>query len=94
LGEGLPVVIMEAYALGRPVLSTFIAGIPELVTPGHSGWLVPAGSVEALTVALSNILSCPVETLERMAERGQEMVRRSHDVRASARYLVQLFEGA
>src|ERR1019366_4076899 len=49
LGEGLPVVIMEAYALGRPVLSTFIAGIPELVTPGHNGWLVPAGSVEALT---------------------------------------------
>jgi len=92
LGEGLPVVIMEAYALGRPVLSTFIAGIPELVTPGHSGWLVPAGSVEALTAALSEVLSCPMETLERMAERGREAVRRYHDVRASAQRLAQLFE--
>jgi glycosyltransferase involved in cell wall biosynthesis len=94
LGEGLPVVIMEAYALGRPVLSTFIAGIPELVTPGHNGWLVPAGSVEALTAALSDVLSCPMDTLERMAERGQEMVRRYHDVRASAQRLAQLFRGS
>ena len=41
-------VIMEALALGRPVISTYVAGIPELVEPGQCGWLVPAGSVEAL----------------------------------------------
>ena len=46
--EGLPVVIMEAMALRRPVISTFVAGIPELVRPGEHGWLVPAGDVEAL----------------------------------------------
>ena len=46
--EGLPVVIMEAMALRRPVISTFVAGIPELVQPGEHGWLVPAGDVEAL----------------------------------------------
>ena len=46
--EGLPIVIMEALALGRPVVSTYIAGIPELVQHGESGWLVPAGSVAAL----------------------------------------------
>ena len=46
--EGLPVVIMEAMALRRPVISTFVAGIPELVAPGEHGWLVPAGDVEAL----------------------------------------------
>ncbi len=43
--EGLPVVIMEAMALRRPVLSTFVAGIAELVRPGLDGWLVPAGDV-------------------------------------------------
>jgi glycosyltransferase involved in cell wall biosynthesis len=43
--EGLPVVIMEALALGRPVISTYVAGIPELVEPGVCGWLVSAGSV-------------------------------------------------
>ena len=46
--EGLPVVIMEALALGRPVVTTAIAGIPELVESGQTGWLVPAGSAEAL----------------------------------------------
>ena len=48
LAEGLPVVIMEALALRRPIISTFIAGIPELVGPGEHGWLVPAGDVDAL----------------------------------------------
>jgi glycosyltransferase involved in cell wall biosynthesis len=93
LGEGLPVVIMEAFALGRPVVSTFIAGIPELVTHGHNGWLVPAGSVEALAAALSELLSCPIEKLEKMAAQGKESVRQFHDVHASAHRLVQLFEG-
>src|SRR5258708_27920486 len=46
--EGVPVVIMEAMALRRPTISTFVAGIPELVRPGEDGWLVPAGDVEAL----------------------------------------------
>ena len=46
--EGLPVVIMEAMALRRPVISTFVAGIPELVKPGEHGWLVPSGDVEAV----------------------------------------------
>src|SRR5208283_1487037 len=40
--EGLPVVIMEAMALRRPVLSTYVGGIPELVRAGIDGWLVPA----------------------------------------------------
>lgn len=40
--EGLPIVIMESLAQGRPVISTYIAGIPELVEPGVNGWLVPA----------------------------------------------------
>ncbi|HXI87140.1 MAG TPA: glycosyltransferase, partial [Parvularculaceae bacterium] len=46
--EGLPVSIMEAFSLARPVISTYIAGIPELVVPGQNGWLVPAGDAEAL----------------------------------------------
>ena len=46
--EGLPVVIMEAMALRRPVISTFVGGIPELVHSGEHGWLVPAGDVDGL----------------------------------------------
>ena len=50
--EGLPVVVMEAMALRRPVLSTYIAGIPELVIADENGWLFPAGDVAALAEAL------------------------------------------
>ena len=50
--EGLPMTIMEAMALNRPVISTYVAGIPELVHPGEHGWLVPAGDVSALAEAM------------------------------------------
>ncbi len=66
--EGLPVVIMEAMALRRPVISTYVAGIPELVRPGIDGWLVPAGDVEALAEAMQACLEAPVEELARMGE--------------------------
>lgn len=83
--EGLPVVIMEAFARARPVLSTFVAGIPELVFPGRNGWLVPPGSVEALADGLRQILDCPRERLQTMGLCGREDAGRLHDSAASAR---------
>ena len=62
--EGLPVVLMEALALYRPVVTTFIAGIPELVEQGECGWLIPAGSIEKLATALRDVLQTPVQRLE------------------------------
>jgi glycosyltransferase involved in cell wall biosynthesis len=76
--EGLPMVIMEAFALGRPVLSTYIAGIPELVVDRENGWLIPAGSREAIAKAIAEILRTPSAELERMAARGREAVRKHH----------------
>ena len=91
--EGLPVVIMEALALGRPVISTYIAGIPELVETGDCGWLVPAGSVEALAQAMREALSSPVEELARMGREGARRVAERHDSRIEARKLAALFAG-
>ena len=54
--EGLPVALMEAMALGVPCISTFIAGIPELIHSGENGLLVPAGNVSALTAAMQQLL--------------------------------------
>jgi len=76
--EGLPMVIMEALAMGRPVISTYIAGIPELVRDGENGWLTPAGSVEALAGAMDAALEAPAERLEAMAQAGREAVRARH----------------
>jgi colanic acid/amylovoran biosynthesis glycosyltransferase len=54
--EGIPVVLMEAMALGVPVLSTKHSGIPELVEDGASGILVPEGDPAALGAALAELL--------------------------------------
>ena len=89
--EGLPVVIMEALALSRPVISTYVAGIPELVEPERCGWLVPPGSVDALTAAMRTALQLPVEELEQMGRVGAERVALQHDAKEEASILAALF---
>jgi colanic acid/amylovoran biosynthesis glycosyltransferase len=89
--EGLPVAIMEALALCRPVISTYVAGIPELVEPDSCGWLVPPGSVEALTQAMRAALQLPVEKLEQMGKLGADRVAQQHDAAIEANKLVVLF---
>src|SRR5690606_28488162 len=92
--EGLPMVIMEAFAVGRPVLTTYVAGIPELVVDGYNGWLVPSGSVEAITRGIERVMSTPLERLEVMAERGREAVRREHYTLTEVRKLARCIEEA
>lgn len=89
--EGLPVVLMEALALGRPVVSTWVGGIPELVEHGRCGWLVPAGSVEALADAMRDALNAPVERLAAMGREGARRVAMWHDAAGEARRLADLF---
>jgi colanic acid/amylovoran biosynthesis glycosyltransferase len=57
--EGLPVVLMEAMAMELPCVSTWIAGIPELIRPGQDGLLVAPGDVEALTQAIARLMDDP-----------------------------------
>jgi colanic acid/amylovoran biosynthesis glycosyltransferase len=92
--EGLPVVIMEAMALRRPVLTTYVAGIPELVTHGETGWMFPAGSVEDLARAMEQCLQCPRQEIERMGEAAHQRVIRLHSIDEEARRLAELFRVA
>ena len=89
--EGLPVVIMEALALHRPVLTTYVAGIPELVRHGENGWLFPAGSVEELADAMQAFLALPDETVEKMGEAGYQRVLERHSIEIEAEKLASLF---
>jgi colanic acid/amylovoran biosynthesis glycosyltransferase len=91
--EGLPVVIMEAMALRRPVISTYVAGIPELVIPGINGWLVPAGSVVELMEAMEDMLAKSSEQLAAMGDAAYERVTQRHDINTEAKKLVELFRG-
>lgn len=89
--EGLPVVLMEAMALRRPVVSTLVAGIPELVRPGENGWLVPAGDVDALAAALEDCLRSSGDTLARLGEAARQRVLERHDIDTEAAKLAALF---
>ena len=91
--EGLPVVIMEALALERPVISTAIAGIPELVDEG-CGWLIPAGSEDALVDAMSVALHCSAEELAAKGAVGRERVWQMHDADRNAATLLERLASA
>lgn len=91
--EGLPVVIMEALALRRPVISTYVAGIPELVIP-ECGWLVPAGESSSLAAAMTEALQTPTAVLDNMGTVGKQRTQEMHSVTTEATKLVNLFARA
>ncbi len=89
--EGLPVAIMEAMALRRPVLTTYIAGIPELVRHRENGWLFAAGSMDELTDAMAECLRAPIEELQRMGDAGYHRILTRHSSDTEAEKLAALF---
>lgn len=89
--EGLPVVLMESLALGRPVVSSWVAGVPELVEAGTNGWLVPPGNEDALAQAMQQCLEVSPDTLANMGSAGQHAVRQRHDARIEGARLAGLF---
>lgn len=90
--EGLPVVIMEALALYRPVITTYVAGIPELVKEGKNGWLIPAGDSNALTLAMTELLSAENKQLLAMGINGHDAVSEQHNIKVEAAKLATFFE--
>ena len=88
--EGLPVALMESLALSRPVITTYVAGIPELVIHRENGLLVAAGDAEALADAMVEMLSVSETDLARWGERGRAAVARRHDANTEARKLQAL----
>jgi colanic acid/amylovoran biosynthesis glycosyltransferase len=91
--EGLPVVIMEAFAMRRPVITTYIAGIPELVKPGENGWLIPAGSIGDLTAAMEDCLSRSSDEIQRMGDAGRRIVIERHSIDVEAGKLANHIRG-
>jgi glycosyltransferase involved in cell wall biosynthesis len=89
--EGLPVAIMEAMALQRPVLAPYIGGIPELVTHGKEGWLFPAGSVNELAAAMRECIEAPVSEIAHRGAQARERVLTRHDIDKEAKLLADLF---
>ena len=88
--EGVPVVLMEAMAMRLPVVTTRIAGIPELVTDAADGFVLAPGSVSALADALARLADAP-ELRRRLGEHGRDTVRAGFDIAAIGPQLAGLF---
>jgi len=92
--EGLPVVLMEAMAMGRPVVASWVAGIPELVKQDHNGWLVPPADVRALARAMLDCASAGADRLEDMGRAGKAAVSQWHDSQIESQRLATLLRQA
>ena len=90
--EGLPVVLMEAMASGRPVIATRVGGVAELVEDGASGLLVPPGSASDLAGAIRRLADDPA-LRRKLGRRGRETVRTDVDAGREAARLLALFTG-
>jgi glycosyltransferase involved in cell wall biosynthesis len=89
--DNLPTVIMEAMAAGLPVISTPLAGIPEMVEPGVNGELVQERDPKALAAAIERFIS-DLQSARVFGERGREIARERFSIETSARQLQALFE--
>jgi colanic acid/amylovoran biosynthesis glycosyltransferase len=88
--EGIPVVLMEAMATGLPVVSSRVAGIPELVAEGESGLLVSPGRPDLLAAALAQLVEFPDKRAD-MGRRGRTIVEQDFDSVAGARRISGFF---
>jgi glycosyltransferase involved in cell wall biosynthesis len=89
--DNLPTVIMEAMAAGLPVVSTPLAGIPEMVEAGVNGELVPERDPGALAAAMERFIADP-ERARSLGNRGREIAREKFSIETSATQLQRLFE--
>jgi glycosyltransferase involved in cell wall biosynthesis len=90
LSEGLPNVVLEAFAASKPVVASNIGGVPELVEEGISGYLVPPGRPEPLAKAILKMLG-DSEKMQSMGAAGYERVRREFTFEAQTEKLEAIY---
>ena len=88
--EGIPVALMEAMAMRLPVIATHMTGIPELVTDGENGYLIPEGDVGVLADRLEQ-LATKVEHRLELGRRGRQRVEEEFALSANVERLLQVF---
>lgn len=89
--DGIPIFLCEAMALGVPVVSTPVSGIPELIRDGDTGFLAAPDDAESLATVLARALGDPVTTAA-IAERGRAAAHRHLDVDRLAGLLIAEIE--
>ncbi|WP_255556492.1 glycosyltransferase family 4 protein [Methylococcus sp. Mc7] len=88
--EGLPVVLMEAMALGVPCVTTHITGVPELIRDGIEGLLVAPSDAEGLAAAIERLMDDPA-LRSRLTEAGRAKVLAEYELNGSIARLAEVF---
>lgn len=88
--EGLPISIMEAMAIGVPVITTWISGIPELAVQGETALTVPPGNSDALAAAIKRLIA-DRSLCDRLVVAARAAVERSHSRETNAKQLAGMF---
>ena len=90
--EGIPVALMEAMAVGIPVISTVHSGIPELVESGKSGWLVPENDAQALAERLAAFSLLDSEQVQPIVQCAREKIATEFNQLAINKQLASLLQ--
>lgn len=93
LEEGIANVVLEAMALGVPVISTDCGGMREVVKPGETGWLVPVRDAEALANAVVDVMQTDAQVLERIVQQAHDFVKAEFAAEDSIGQFLELYEG-
>lgn len=88
--ESCPMVILESWAAGVPVIATNVGGIPELVVEKETGFLIPPKDPQAIAEAVEYVNENP-ETVRKVVENAGRVVRERFDYRENARQFVKLY---
>jgi glycosyltransferase involved in cell wall biosynthesis len=92
VNENAPLSVLEAYAAGRPVIGSRIAGIPELIREDETGVLYPTGDADALAAALARFAALPNERLAAMGAAGRQWVERDFSAEAYRTRMLDLYQ--
>ena len=88
--EGLPLAMLEAMALGKPVAATAVGGIPEVIEPGQNGLLAAAGDVDQLAAHVLALLSNPAEA-EAMGASGAAKISARYHTRRRVNAIEEIY---
>ena len=89
--EGMPNVVLEAMASARPVVATAVGAVPEMVTDGETGFVVPPGDHATLAGAMERMMDLAPEERRALGEAGQRAVRERHAVESVVDRWEELF---